>query len=309
MSRRNKSASFRHSLVAVRLRVAPRLVTPTFVRMGNRGPSRSANHKAIVQRNLRLSKQSTWIGFGKNDMLQSEQPVQATLDLESLVEARVAQLSLKVKKLESELVEKRVSEIRLQRLAHFDTLTGLPNRLLLSDRCKYAMTLAQRSCHSVALVFLDLDHFKKINDSFGHCVGDKVLVEFANRLKSIVREQDTLSRLGGDEFVLLLPNTDAAGASHVAGKILSVVQPPFLIGCNELVISPSIGIALYPQDSQNYEDLSRCADAAMYRAKETGRSSYKFYTKEIQTASVSGRFARPLFKWSESSSFGGVSDR
>jgi diguanylate cyclase (GGDEF)-like protein len=134
-------------------------------------------------------------------------------------------------------------------------------------------------------MFLDLDHFKNINDSLGHRVGDDVLVELARRLRASVRELDTVSRLGGDEFVLLLPDTDAQGAANVAAKILQTALDPFLIEGHELTVTPSIGIALYPQDGDSLETLSRSADAAMYLAKEEGRNGFRFFTATIQERS------------------------
>jgi diguanylate cyclase (GGDEF)-like protein/PAS domain S-box-containing protein len=232
---------------------------------------------------LDLSKGSIWIGLDITARKLAEQKlVQAQADLERLVALRTEQLSRTVKELEVAAAEQKAAEAHIQRLAHFDALTGLPNRLLLNDRCQHALTMAHRSHHNVALMFLDLDHFKNINDSLGHRVGDEVLVELATRLKSAVREQDTVSRLGGDEFVLLLPDTDATGAAHVAEKILQTALQPFQIDTHELTVTPSIGVALYPQDGVDLDSLSKCADAAMYQAKGDGRNSYRFYTAEIQ---------------------------
>ena len=125
-------------------------------------------------------------------------------------------------------------------------------------------------------MFLDLDHFKNINDSLGHRAGDVVLIELASRLQAAVREQDTVSRLGGDEFVLLLPDTDAAGAANVADKLLQAALMPIQVDQHELTVTPSIGIALYPKDGMDLDSLSRSADAAMYRAKADGRNNYCF---------------------------------
>ncbi len=211
--------------------------------------------------------------------------LQARADLEKLVELRTQELSRTVLELEKKAAEQKVAEAHIQRLAHFDALTGLPNRLLLSDRCQHALSAARRGHQSVALMFLDLDHFKNINDSLGHRVGDEVLVELAARLKAVVREQDTVSRLGGDEFILLLPDTDAAGAARVADKLLQAALMPFQIEQHELTVTPSIGIALYPKDGADLDTLSRCADAAMYRAKGDGRNSYRFFTAEIKAHS------------------------
>ncbi|MDO8448108.1 MAG: EAL domain-containing protein [Rhodoferax sp.] len=211
--------------------------------------------------------------------------LQARANLEGLVELRTQELRRTVLELEKKAAEQEVAEAHIQRLAHFDALTGLPNRLLLSDRCQHALSAAQRAQQCVALMFLDLDHFKNVNDSLGHRVGDEVLVELAARLKAAVREQDTVSRLGGDEFILLLPDTNAEGAARVADKLLQTALMPFQIEQHELTVTPSVGIALYPKDGADLDALSKCADAAMYRAKEDGRNSYRFFTAEIQAHS------------------------
>ncbi|MEN9377230.1 MAG: hypothetical protein RL710_2387 [Pseudomonadota bacterium] len=232
------------------------------------------------------SKGSIWIGMDITARKKAEiELLQARTDLEKLVEMRTQELKRTVISLEKKAAEQKESEAHIQRLSHFDALTGLPNRVLLNDRSQHVLNIAWRSNQSVALMFLDLDHFKNINDSLGHRAGDEVLIEWARRLKSAMREQDTVSRLGGDEFVLLLPDTDAFGAAEVADKILQATLLPFLIDQHELTVTPSIGIALYPRDGADLDTLSKCADAAMYRAKEDGRNGYRFFTSAIQTHS------------------------
>ena len=229
---------------------------------------------------------SIWITMDITARKSAEMELlQARTDLEKLVETRTQQLSLTVMALEKKVVEQKEAEAHIQRLAHFDPLTGLPNRVLLNDRSRHALSTARRNHQSLALLFLDLDHFKNVNDSLGHGVGDGVLVELAARLTGVVREQDTVSRLGGDEFILLLPDTDAAGAARVADKLLQAALMPFQIEQHELTVTPSIGIALYPKDGTDLDTLSRSADAAMYHAKEDGRNSYRFFTPEIQAQS------------------------
>lgn len=229
---------------------------------------------------------SIWITMDITARKKAETELwQARADLEKLVELRTQELSRTVMELEKKATEQKEAEAHIQRLAYFDALTGLPNRLLLNDRCQQALSVAQRGHQTVALMFLDLDHFKNINDSLGHRIGDEVLVELAVRLKAAVREQDTVSRLGGDEFILLLPDTDAVGAASVAKKLLQAALLPFQIEQHELTVTPSIGIALYPKDGADLDSLSKCADAAMYRAKGDGRNSYRFFTPEIQAHS------------------------
>ncbi len=178
--------------------------------------------------------------------------------------------------------QREQAEKRIQYLAHFDALTGLPNRVQLDDRAKYSLSLAQRNQVPVALMFLDLDHFKDINDTLGHSIGDALLVELAQRLRHILRQGDTIARLGGDEFIFLLYGSDAAAASHVAQKVLDVIASPFQIELYDLSITGSLGISLYPDDGADTETLLKRADAAMYRAKQEGRNGYCFFTAEMQ---------------------------
>lgn len=185
-----------------------------------------------------------------------------------------------------DVTARKQAEERIRKLAHFDSLTGLPNRTLLNDRVNQAISMAQRSHDKLAILFVDLDHFKNINDTLGHRIGDELLVEIAKRLQSVVRDEDTVSRLGGDEFILLLPGTDTNGTVHVARKLLQVVSQHYMIEQHELVITPSIGIAMYPSDGEDFDALSRCADIAMYRAKRDGRNNYRFFTQEMQARSA-----------------------
>jgi diguanylate cyclase (GGDEF)-like protein/PAS domain S-box-containing protein len=185
-----------------------------------------------------------------------------------------------------DITGRKQDEELIQRLAHFDVLTGLPNRVLFTDRIIHALSMAQRSQGQLAVLFLDLDHFKNVNDTLGHRIGDALLIEVAKRLKSAMREGDTASRLGGDEFILVLPGTDVNGAVHVAEKLLETVAQHCQIEQHELVITPSIGIAMYPDDGEDFDTLSKCADVAMYRAKRDGRNNYRFFTQEMQTHSA-----------------------
>jgi len=186
----------------------------------------------------------------------------------------------------SDISQYKAAQDHIQRLAQFDALTGLPNRILLNDRTSHALSMAHRSHAPLALMFLDLDRFKNVNDSLGHRIGDALLVALGQRLSAAVREQDTVSRLGGDEFVLVLPDTDADGAAHIAAKLLETVVQPYQIEQHELTITSSIGVAMYPGDGVDFESLSKCADIAMYRAKQEGRNGFCFFTSEMQARSV-----------------------
>jgi len=184
--------------------------------------------------------------------------------------------------IKEDVTEQKKTEQRMLNLVHFDQLTGLPNRVLLEEHFQYALNMAERNGDNLAVMFLDLDHFKTINDTLGHRIGDLLLKEVALRLKSAVRDIDTLARLGGDEFVLILPATDVAGAAHVAQKLLAVVAAPCHIEQQELVATPSIGIAMYPNDGTDIETLSKNADAAMYRVKEDGHNNFCFFALTMQ---------------------------
>ena len=188
--------------------------------------------------------------------------------------------------IKEDVTEKKVAEAHIRQLAHYDFLTGLPNQTLLKSRVAQSMSLAQRGKTQLAVMFLDLDHFKNVNDTLGHRIGDELLIQLANRLKSLIREEDTLSRMGGDEFVLVLPGTDADGAAHVAEKVLATVAQTFHIEQYELVVTPSVGIAIYPVDGADFDKLYQCADVAMYRAKHEGRNCFRFFTAEMQQRSA-----------------------
>ena len=185
-------------------------------------------------------------------------------------------------KLNAQVSELEDKKLHLDYLAHHDQLTGLPNRLLFLDRLKQAMHKAERNKERLALLFIDLDRFKHINDSLGHLVGDEVLKIVALRLQAYVRKEDTISRLGGDEFTILLEElhtpTDAAA---IAQKFIGLFKQPFIVGDNEFYLSSSIGISIYPDNGAQAEDLLRNADAAMYKAKEQGRNNFQFYTEDM----------------------------
>lgn len=167
-------------------------------------------------------------------------------------------------------------------MAHYDALTKLPNRTLFGDRIQQALAAARRSGKNVALLFLDLDRFKSINDSLGHLSGDLLLQSVANRLKSCVREMDTVCRQGGDEFMVLLTEIDRAeDAAHIATKIVSAMSEAHLVEGNRLIVTFSIGISIYPDDAVDSPLMIKNADAAMYHAKEKGRNNFQFFTPDM----------------------------
>ena len=178
-------------------------------------------------------------------------------------------------------IERKHYQEELERQANYDGLTGLPNRHLLHDRLRQAV-FAQRNVRSIAVVFIDLDHFKVINDSLGHNYGDEVLRHVADRLQAAVREGDTVARIGGDEFVLIL--NDQAREEVVfrsMRRIIDKVGEPMMVAGRELDITCSAGISMYPQDGPDVPTLLKNADAAMYRAKSQGRNMFQFYTAEM----------------------------
>jgi diguanylate cyclase (GGDEF)-like protein/PAS domain S-box-containing protein len=185
----------------------------------------------------------------------------------------------------SDVTRQKAAEEQIRHLANNDPLTDLPNRTLLGDRVNQAIRSAERSKEPFALIFLDLDRFKHINDTLGHGVGDKMLKEIGKRLVASVRLPDTVARIGGDEFMLLLPDTTASGASVVAHKLLANVARTCTIDSHELAVTPSIGIAMYPDDGCEFSVLSKHADIAMYRAKSGGRNTFNFYTREMHERS------------------------
>jgi diguanylate cyclase (GGDEF)-like protein/PAS domain S-box-containing protein len=234
-----------------------------------------------------LSRGSIWITQDITARKQAEQElVQAKAQLEALVAQRTDQLSQTVAALQLKIAEQQAAEARAERLALFDGLTGLPNRHLLADRATQAIDIARRSDAPLAVLFLDLDHFKNVNDSLGHRIGDSLLMQLAARLRGAVREQDTVARMGGDEFVLVLPLTDIAGAAHLATKLMALASAPFQVEGQELTVTPSMGIAMFPTDGDDFDALCKCADAAMYRAKKDGRNAYRFFTSEMQAQSA-----------------------
>jgi len=186
----------------------------------------------------------------------------------------------------SDITERKEKEELLTKLAYRDPLTQLPNRLLLQDRLAQAMNQADREREELAVLFLDLDGFKSINDSLGHDIGDLMLQEVAKRLQNLIRSGDTVSRLGGDEFIVLLTEmTSEENVAEVALKMTHRLSEPYTLNGKVLRGSASIGIALYPQDSIDADMLIKKADLAMYKAKKEGKNKYAFSTTAVVTPS------------------------
>ncbi|MDQ1921403.1 bifunctional diguanylate cyclase/phosphodiesterase [Massilia pseudoviolaceinigra] len=184
-----------------------------------------------------------------------------------------------------DLTERRLADERIHHMADHDALTGLPKRTLLQDRMHQAIAFAHRNRSRVAVLFIDLDYFKNINDSLGHYIGDQVLKMAAIRLQQCLREGDSVARLGGDEFVLILPLPgDSGDAARVAQKALDSLAQPFNVEQNQLHLGGSIGISVYPDDGLDVDSLMRAADTAMYHAKEMGRGNFQFFTAALNQA-------------------------
>ena len=186
-----------------------------------------------------------------------------------------------------DLTEEIAAQKRIEQLAYNDALTGLPNRLLLSQRAEFALRVAERSGGKCGVFFLDLDRFKNINDSMGHTFGDRVLIEVAERLKRCLREVDILCRLGGDEFVIFLQDLDAHGAEVFALRIQNNMGKAFQVDGMSLSIGCSLGIALFPDDGKTLDTLIKCADTAMYLVKARGRGNFRFYEPQMNVNSLS----------------------
>jgi len=187
----------------------------------------------------------------------------------------------------TDISERKQAEAKISQLAYHDVLTGLLNRFSLNSQMEQALAMARRDHRALAVIFLDLDRFKTINDTLGHAVGDELLIIVAHRLRDSVRDSDIVARLGGDEFVVVLTEVeDATAAARLADKILHVLAQPYRIGESELRSAASIGVAFYPNDGEDGETLMKNADTAMYHAKSQGRNNIQFFTKEMNQATL-----------------------
>jgi diguanylate cyclase (GGDEF)-like protein len=185
-----------------------------------------------------------------------------------------------------DISQQRAAEDQIRFMAYFDALTGLPNRALLKDRAEQLFAHAHREHGEVAVLFLDLDHFKNINDSLGHAIGDQLLQALARRLESTLRAEDTVGRLGGDEFLVVARCTDTGGVARLADKLLEVASEPIEIDGRTLTVTPSIGISMFPRDGGSFADLLKNADIELYKAKDAGRAMYHFFTPEMNEQAV-----------------------
>lgn len=187
----------------------------------------------------------------------------------------------------TDISERKAAEQRMIYLAQHDILTSLPNRMLFADRLQQAITYAERQHTNVALLFLDMDHFKNVNDTLGHHIGDSLLQEVAQRIRLCVRNSDTVSRQGGDEFVIMLPNLDGPHQDElgdimlVVNKLIESIAKPFVLEGHTIHLTTSVGVSVYPQDGSDGGTLIKHADTAMYQAKEAGRNGYRFFTQEM----------------------------
>ena len=186
----------------------------------------------------------------------------------------------------SDITKVRQSQDKLDHMAHHDPLTSLPNRVLFNDRLGHALQRAARERQQLAILFIDLDRFKNVNDTLGHQVGDELLKQVALALAGQLREGDTLARLGGDEFIVLLENVDGLKAGHVAEKLVAMFEQPFIVADYELFVTGSVGISVYPNDALDPNLLIRNADVAMYQAKARGRNGYQFYAPSMSGEGV-----------------------
>ena len=183
--------------------------------------------------------------------------------------------------------ERERAEETARSLAYHDYLTGLPNRRLFNDRLGMALVRAQRNQQKLAVMLLDLDHFKDVNDTLGHSMGDKLLQAVSERLRSLLRKGDTVARMGGDEFIVLLPEIDQVEAAmDVGNKILVAIRWPFTIDGHGIQVSTSVGIAIYPDDGEDEDTLLKNADIAMYQAKDQGRDKYRSYARDMNVRSL-----------------------
>ena len=238
-----------------------------------------------------MSQFTTSSGLIIEDVSGRHQAEEALLRARDEIEQRVVErtttLTASNQQLQAEIFERMEAEQRIWHIAHHDALTGLPNRSLLHDRLDQALTQATRSEHRLAVMFLDLDHFKSVNDTLGHHVGDRLLIHVAERLREAVRAVDIVSRLGGDEFVVILPEIqNADDATRVAQKIIAALAPAVTLEGSLVHATPSIGISIFPDHGNEAYALMKHADTAMYHAKADGRNTFRFYEAAMNSTAA-----------------------
>jgi len=231
------------------------------------------------------------IGVDITDRRRADEAIQqANEALEQRVLQRTAELEAANLQLKAEIDTRGRMEQEMRHMAHYDSLTGLPNRNLLNDRIEQAIEMARRNNHKVGVLFIDLDHFKTINDTLGHHIGDLLLSQVASRMSFMLRATDTLGRLGGDEFLFLAPEVDDLDKlAVIAAKFIEILAQPIAVSSHLLHVTPSIGVCCYPDHGTDRATLMRNADTAMYFAKASGRNNFKFYTESLN-ADVDSRF-------------------
>ena len=233
----------------------------------------------LVDDNQTMSLMGIFYNINESKMAEFEL-VQSHANLENEVKLRTGQLVEANEELSNEITIRKQIQEKVENLAYYDTLTGLPNRALLVDRIHQAVDLGRRLERPIGILFLDLDGFKTVNDTFGHFQGDELLKAVACRLAGVLRKSDTVARMGGDEFIIMAPNIeDAKEIETVANKIINVFKNPFDLSCHEIYTTASIGISVFPADGETADALIKNADLAMYKAKEKGRNQYVFCTR------------------------------
>ena len=233
-------------------------------------------------------------------IIRTPAPPLFSIAVAELIGAAILSLGIVTAVLEDQREAAVFAASQVEHLAYYDTLTGLPNRSLFSDRLRVALNHAQRHKHKLAILFLDVDRFKQINDSLGHTVGDRLLRSISTRIRGAIRNEDTVARFGGDEFTVLIHHIGKIeDSARVAQKILDALNPPIVVDEREFVINSSVGISIFPTDGTDGETLIRNADTAMYRAKDLGGSRYHFYAaamnvKALETLEVESGIRRAL---------------
>lgn len=245
-----------------------------------------ARMRAVWEAEQALERRTLEADTRERMLHEAEQALHARSETEAQLREANEQLVVATVSAQAMTEVAELATAQMSFMAEHDYLTGLPNRALLTDRLAQSIAHAQRHGTRVALMYIDLDHFKHINDSLGHAVGDHLLQSVARRLLGCVRGSDTVSRQGGDEFVVLLELRGPEAAAHTAEKLIKALAEPHLIGEHRLHVTSSIGISLFPDDADDVETVVRNADTAMYHAKRNGRNTYQVFTQDMNVSAV-----------------------